>query len=237
MLSLRSYSRVPSEREADNRLNKVEAAFTLVELIIVILIIGVMMTLVGIGSGTFAFWREEGFIRKLSEVMVFLHHQAPIDQEYYRIEFDFEKNQYQVGVMKNISNADPAQLAALQDAGELSLELAAFLSPSIGENQEVIPPPSFPSLAEPEIFPPGMLIEDVHTMRGKIDARGKERAYVLFSPRGFSEFAVIHLRTSSGAPVTIAVNPFTGITEIFREYKEFSPTYGREREPRKRRRR
>jgi hypothetical protein len=67
-------------------------------------------------------------------------------------------------------------------------------------------------------------------MRGLKPASEGGTAYMLFSPRGFSEFSVIHIVLSNGAPVTILVNPFTGGTEIYREYKDFKWTYGRNKE-------
>ena len=118
-----------------------------------------------------------------------------------------------------------------QDAGNLSLELAAFLSPSSGATQTMIPPPSFPSLAEPVTLPQGVEFDDIKTMRGKHLAGEGGLAAILFSPRGFSEFSVIHLLIG-GEPVTILVNPFTGLTETYYEYKEFEWTYGRSREDR-----
>jgi prepilin-type N-terminal cleavage/methylation domain-containing protein len=203
--------------------------FTLIELLMVVAIIGIVMSLVGLRMGTFTFWREEGFIRRLSETIIFLHHQAVVDQEFYRIDFDFERNQYQVGTLitEGQDNTALSNLASSEGIGNLSLEIAAFKSPSIGTSQTLVPPASMPSLAEPIPLPEDAVFEDVRTMRGlqnkNLDGQG---AYVLFSPRGFSEFAVIHLRLKGGRPVTILVNPFTGLTDIYREYKDFEWTYG-----------
>lgn len=204
-----------------------DRGFTLIELVLVMFIIGLILTFVGVRQGTFTFWKEEAFVRKLSETIEFLHYQAVSDQAFYRLELDFGKNQYRVGVMKADTGADESLKEEAQTAGTLSLELASFLNPSLGEDQTMIPPPSFPSLAEPENFPPGVYLEDVRTMRGKQAKAEASVAYVMFSPRGFSEFAVLHFRLSNEAPVTILVNPFTGSTSIYRDYKEFEWSYGR----------
>jgi len=203
--------------------------FTLIELAIVITVIGVAMALVGIRLGTFTFWREEGFIRRLSETITFLHHQAVVDQAFYILEFnlDREKAAYRVGVINPAVEADAELMRLASDAGNLTLELAAFLSPALSRASSIIPPPSMPSLADETPFPADTYIEDVRTMRGKQLAADGGKAYVLFSPRGFSEFAVLHLRLSRGKPVTILVNPFTGLSEIYREYRDFEWTYGR----------
>lgn len=204
-------------------------AFTLIELALVIMIVGVLVALLTVRSGNFSFWREEGFLRRLSETIVLLHHQAVTDQAFYLLKFDFRKNEYSVNVMRPEEEeaSDELLQQASQDAGNLSLELAAFLSPALGKTQTLIPPPSFPSLAEPVPLPPDVSFIDVRTMRGVQDPQQNEDAYILFSPRGFSEFAVIHLRFSQGNPITILINPFTGLTEIYRSYKDFEWTYGR----------
>jgi hypothetical protein len=90
----------------------------------------------------------------------------------------------------------------------------------------MIPPPLFPSLAKPVPFPEGVTLTDVRTMRGM---KTEGTPYVHFSPRGFSEFCVIHLRLQNGSELTILVNPFTGLTEIYREYKDFEWTYGHQK--------
>jgi hypothetical protein len=185
-------------------------------------------------SSTFGFWRQESFVRQLNETLVFLHNQAVSDQAFYRMEFAFGKGKagssYRVGVLKAEPEADDRFKTLAQDAGNLTLELAAFLSPSSAGGQSMIPPPLFPSMVEPVTLPEGMKLTDVRTMRG-LKTEGKP--YILFSPRGFSEFSVIHLELQNGTPLTILVNPFTGLTEIYREYKDFEWTYGHQKDQKK----
>ncbi len=209
-------------------------AFTLLELIVVIVIIGVASAIIGIRTGNFAWWNEETTLRRISETISFLHYQAMADQSFYQLEFDLTKNQFRAGVLRP-DDAAIASLASLAvGAGNLTLELAAFQNPSAGDSQTFIPPPNYPSLAEPTKLPDGLTITDIVTMRGTIKAGDttsdisgdSTRAQIRFTPRGFSEFAVIHLRRNSGASVTILVNPFTGVTETFPEYREFAWTYG-----------
>jgi hypothetical protein len=94
----------------------------------------------------------------------------------------------------------------------------------------MIPPPSFPSLAEPTELPPTIAFEDIVTPRGKVTPDDKrENPFLLFSPRGASEFGVIHLATADNRHVTILVNPWTGVAEVFPEYKDFQWTLGKEK--------
>jgi len=210
-----------------NLVGKLATAFTLIELVIVIAIIGITMGLFLARSSTSIYWKQEAMIRKLSEMIPFLHNQAIADQAYYRLEFDFAKNSYRIGVMKAEYENEDVQDIATEGAGNLTLELAFFLNPSIGRTQTMIPPPSYPSLAEPVQLLPGTYIEDIRTMRGEKTKAQGGKAYIMFSPRGFSEFAVIHLRLGGDAPLTILVNPFTGLAEIYRDYKEFEWTHGK----------
>ena len=205
-------------------------AFTLIELVVVIAILGIVMTVVGLRLGVFSYWNEESFVRRLSETIVFLHHQAVADQSFYQLEFDFDKNTYRVGVLRSDAdiNADLSDIAT--DAGSITLELAAYLNPSVGKEFTLIPPPGFPTLAEPVVFPQGIFVERLRTVRGITERQKGAVDYIRFSPRGFSEFAVIHLGIRETAQRTILVNPFTGDTEIFNGYKDFEWTYGRGKE-------
>lgn len=205
-----------------------DKAFTLIELVIVVTIIGIALGLIGARVGTFAFWQQEGFLRRLSETIIFLHHQAVVDQAFYIMQFDLEKEppEYRVGVINPSAEGDFSLASLAPDAGNLTLELASFLSPVLGTAENIIPPPSMPSLADATVFPAQTKIEDIRTMRGKELGADRGKPYILFSPRGFSEFAVIHLRLNSEKPVTILVNPFTGLTDVYREYRDFEWTYG-----------
>lgn len=212
-------------------------AFTLLELIVVIVIIGVASAIIGVRTGNFAWWNEETSLRRISETISFLHYQAMADQSFYQLEFDLTKNQFRAGVLR----PDDAALASLASiavgAGNLTLELAAFQNPSAGDSQTFIPPPNYPSMAEETKLPDGLTIIDIVTMRGTIKpgdttseiSGDTTKAQIRFTPRGFSEFAVIHLRRTSGAEVTIVVNPFTGVTETYPEYREYTWNYGQKK--------
>ena len=204
-----------------------QLGITLIELVVVLLLIGVGFAVLAVRSGSYSFWREEAFIRELSETIVFMHHQAIADQAFYRLEIDFDTKIYSVGVIRPDADIPEELKAMASDAGNLTLELATFLSPAIGRSHTVIPPPSIPSLAEPVAIPPEIVFSDVRTMRGVHNAREGGKAYILFSPRGFSEFSVLHFETSGGDQITMLVNPFTGNTTIYRgQYRDFQWTYG-----------
>lgn len=200
---------------------------TLIELLVTITIIALSFVLVGSRLGIANYWKEEGFLRKFRETITFLYQQAVVDQVYYQLQIDFQKQQYQVFAIKpEGANEDPS-LPTQEDVGYLTQELSAILSPAIGENYSLIPPPSFPSLGDPVKIPGELSLNSLKTARGTFDSRETDKAYILFSPRGFSEFAVIHFDQGPEGKVTILVNPFVGSTEIFRTEKDFDWSYGR----------
>lgn len=207
-----------------------EKGFTIAELVLVIIIIGLAVGLLSTRLGVVDAWRENAAFKKLADTIVFINNQAVMDQVYYRMEFDLEKQQYRIGVMR------PDDTIASNTAGvnlpPLQLELANLLSPSAQGDVTMIPPPSLPSLAEPIQLPGEMYFEDIVTPRGKVKAGEKRKnPYLLFSPRNASEFGVIHVTMGNGKQFTILVNPWTGLAEVFPEYKDYQYTVNRQQSP------
>lgn len=201
--------------------------FTLVELVIVIVLFAAIFALVPLSFGSFSYWRQESFIRKLTDTIQFLFHQSVADQVFYRIEFDLVRGTYRVGALEPHTGLVVDLPTYDQGAGDLTLQLASFLNPSPGSISEMVSPAAFPSLAEPVALPDGATIEAVRNMSGQRTRERGETATLTFSPRGFSEFGVIHLKLIGGGVVTILVNPFTGIAEVHRAFKDFEWTFGR----------
>lgn len=200
--------------------------FTLIELMVVFALIAGLLALVGRGTGTFAYWREESFVRALRERLEFLHHRSIADQLYYQMELSLPENSYRIGVLRSDHDVN-SNVSVQSDSGvgSISLELAVFLNPSLGNAQTMIPPPSFPSLAQAVHLPSGCRIHSIRTRTTVHKADDAHSVYLVFNPQGFSEFAVIQLDLTSG-PVTILSNPFTGSTQVFRGYKDFQWTFG-----------
>lgn len=199
--------------------------FTFIELIFVLAIIGILFTLVGFRTGTFNFWKEEGFIRQFAETSRFLFSQSDSDQSTYQLEIDLRKNQYRIGAVRPENLVENLKAEDLQDVGLLSLEIAAILNPPSVEGETIIPPPGYPSLYEAAFPPNGMSFTSVKTSRGlisldKLSDDGK--AYIYFSPAGRSEFAVVQLKQSTGQRVTFVINPFTNLVDIYRDGRDIN---------------
>jgi prepilin-type N-terminal cleavage/methylation domain-containing protein len=200
--------------------------FTFIELLIVVLVFAIFVSVAAFRTGFISSWSEEQSLRRLLETIHFLYFQASADQAYYRLEFDFESRSYRVGVVRPEGNVNRGlNQIDLQDAGLLTIELADFLNPWLGDGETLIPPPNFPSLADRQYLPQGVELADIKTASGTLTQKDAETASILFSPRGFSEFAVIHLRLSGGQETTILINPFTGEPELFWERKDFQWTF------------
>lgn len=215
-----------------NALRHKQAGFTLIELVVVMAIIGIALGIFGIRGGSLTFYREDAFQRQLIEKIAFLHNQAVADQAYYRLEFDLNADTYRIGAMRPEDDVNTSLQDMAATAGSLSLELANFLSPSVGQAQSMIPPPNFPSLAEPVTFPAGIKVVDIKLRSGTYARSQGGVVGLLFSPRGFSEFAVIHLELRGGQVRTILVNPFTGMPESFSDYVDFEATFGSSKDKR-----
>lgn len=197
-----------------------QRGFTIAELVLVVIIIGLAVGLVSTRLGVVDGWREDAAFRKLADTIVFINNQAVMDQVYYRLEFDLENRRYRIGVVRPDDSLAPSPEGV--NLPPLQLELANLLSPNVGSDTTVIPPPSLPSLAEPIALPGEMYFEDVVTPRGKIKAGEKRKnPFLLFSPRNASEFGVIHVTMGNGNQKTILVNPWTGLAETFNEYKDY----------------
>jgi prepilin-type N-terminal cleavage/methylation domain-containing protein len=203
-----------------------QSGFTLIELILVIVIVGLATGLLAVRLGTFDFWKEQTALRKLTETIVLLNHQAVIDQSFYRLEFDLDQNLFRVGVMRD---EDPNFNGVSGiNASPLEMEESILLSPSMSSGSTMIPPPSIPSLSQPTKLPGRLVLLDVITQRGKaVRGEGREHPYLLFYPSGFSDFGVIHISTGENSSITVLSNPWTGLAEIYPGYKEFKWTLGK----------
>lgn len=168
------------------------AGLTLIELVLVIVIIGALFTLLGRGTGSFDYWKEETFLQELRDLSTFLFSQAAADQTTYRLEMS--ESSYRVGSLSSISTAGSVS------GGKLLPALMPFIIPAPPSKSDLIPPPSFPSLFEPKRAPKNLKFE-----AGNID----------FLPQGISGSSIIRLKTERGGHFSIVINPLTGISALY----------------------
>jgi prepilin-type N-terminal cleavage/methylation domain-containing protein len=207
--------------------------FTLIELILVITIVGLTIGLLTVRLGAIDFWREQTSLRRLTEAIAVLNNQAVLDQSVYRLEFDLQGNSFRAGVMRpdnagGIAAGGVGSLAGI-NLDPLEEQLADILSPETASGATMIPPPpesALSSLAEPTKLGGHYVLLDVVTADGKF-SREDEKALkpgLRFSPRGVSDFGVIHISTGGDSAITIVANPWTGLAELYPGYKDFEWT-------------
>lgn len=160
--------------------------FTLIELVLVIIIIGTLFLIVGRGTGSFTYWKEETFLQELRELSTFLFSQSAADQTHYRLELG--ENSYRVGSFEE------------DNCENLSCSLAPFLVMAPPTKKQISPPPSFPSLFKPKNTPPTLTFE---------------QSVIDFSPQGIVGASLIRIKTDRGGHFTIAINPLTGISTLY----------------------
>ncbi len=220
-----------------------ESGMTLVEVALVVILIGVLSTLAVNRIEYMVLAKQQGEIRRLLNTWEMLFNEALARGEAYRLIIDLDKGSYfvrreikaQEGVVKEVD-----YIANLRTKGEkerrknraeenlLSLEeefakedarqgldletlfyLSLFADPE--GNMRLARPLEFPSLAKEKLLDEGISIRDIKTEGGTIKA-GK--ASIRFSPRGSSEFAVIHFLINEEHVVTALLNPWTGVSKV-----------------------
>ena len=93
----------------------------------------------------------------------------------------------------------------------------------------MIPPPAesaLSALGEPTKLGGRYVLLDVVTADGKFSREDTDapKPGLRFSPRGVSDFGVIHISTGGDSAITIVANPWTGLAEFYPGYKDFEWT-------------
>jgi prepilin-type N-terminal cleavage/methylation domain-containing protein len=208
--------------------------FTLIEIAVVILIIGLVYSLVFTRSSYATYFREEGFLRQLTETISFLHQRAEIDGKAYKLEFNFTESltSNERGYWYRVREI-PVRVVQnnniTSSTGILSRQLSQLITSDIDLESNGVEPQNFPSLKEKVFLPDTLTMTDIRLQGGVITEHSSEELpSIFFSPQGFSDFAVLHFENQAQAPITILVNPFSGICTIYKEFKDFEWTFGRQ---------
>lgn len=233
-----------------------EAGFTLVEMIFVVVIIALISTFVVTRFDSLLIWKQKGDLRAFLNTWEFLFNEALARGESYRLVIDLDNNSYfvrrevaeqgdtvrQVDHLTNLrTKGEKERRGRREEEYELSLDeefkeedarqsgaLDSLFYGSIYADPEanlrLAIPLEFPALAERKTLTDGLYIRDVRTQE---DEAKKGQVFIRFSPRGASEFAVVHF-TIRDHVFTAFMNPSTGEVALRDGDLNFEWTLGNE---------
>lgn len=160
------------------------AGFTLIELSVIIVILGVMLTLIIPRLGELGEANLKRSARHLTGMIRFLRDESQARKAVYRLRFDIQAGQYWAEVMTQ--------------ANEKTMEFRRLQS---------------------EMGSEGSLSGNTTFRDVKVSSHPDD-PYISFTPDGWVENALIHLKDSNDRPFTLIVKPLTGDTELREGYLE-----------------
>jgi len=163
---------------------KKSEGFTLIELTIIIVILGVMLSLIIPRLGELGEANLKRSARHLTGMIRFLRDESQATKAVYRLRFDVQEGRYWAEVMTLTSDRTVEFLkysSAMGSEGSLS-----------GQT----------------------------TFRDVKVAGHPDDPYIQFTPDGWVENALIHLRDGDEKDFTLLVNPLMGTTELLEGYVE-----------------
>jgi prepilin-type N-terminal cleavage/methylation domain-containing protein len=158
--------------------------FTLIELAIVIVILGVMIALVAPRLGELGEANLKRSARHLTGMIRFLHEESQAKKEAYRLVFDIQDGKYWAEAPSHISDK--------------TFEYKRLQSVIAGEGS----------------------LSGQTTFRDVIVTGHPDQPFILFTPDGWIEHAIIHLRDGSERDFSLVVNALTGNTQLLDGYVE-----------------
>ncbi len=164
--------------------SKKSEGFTLIELTIIIVILGVMLSLIIPRLGEIGEANLKRSARHLTGMIRFLRDESQATKAVYRLRFDVQEGRYWAEVMSLTSD-----------------QTVEFLKYSSAMGSE------------------GSLSGQT-TFRDVKVAGHPDDPYIQFTPDGWVESALIHLRNGEEKDFTLLVNPLMGTTELRDGYVE-----------------
>lgn len=158
--------------------------FTLIELTVIIVILGVMLTLIIPRLGELGEANLKRSARHLTGMIRFLKDESQAKKAVYRLRFDVPAGHYWAEVMTRTSDQ--------------AIEFKRLSSALASEGR----------------------LSGNTTFRDVVVGSHPDDAFIQFTPDGWVEQALIHLRDGKDRDFTLTVRPLTGDTELHEGYLE-----------------
>ena len=201
-------------------------------------------------------WKQKEDIRKFAHTWEFLFHHAISRGETFRLVIDMDKDSYyvlrevrkredieveNVDYLENLRTRKEKERRAAEDEELLEVEeevrvdeerrtgdlTTQFFEMAFADPYGAIQlarPSELKSLAKPKELTDGLSFQDMRVEENETDSG---RAFIRLSPRGSSQFAVVHFLVEEEANFTVMMNPSTGKVSIKEGYEDFKWTYGK----------
>lgn len=204
-----------------------ECGFTFVELIIVLAIIAgvVVFGLNILGGSSTKNLKSTGM--QLFKIINYVYNEASLTGSYYRIVFDLDKQRYFVEYSSTpfyvIREEDEVEQIRIKNEEKFSgnededeEEEVESLAAAVGDFSE-----SDDDLLEIFELPENIKFADIQIFH-QAERASSGRVYLYFFPKGYTEFAVIHLSDMDEEDfLSLVVNPLTAAVDIFDELVEY----------------
>jgi len=231
-----------------------EAGFTLVELVVVLVLIGLLGSLGYSRVDSVLQFKQKENLRDFANTWEFLFQYSLARGESYRLVLDLDENYYQVlreipakpgevvevDLLKNLRTRREQERrekeeteTLITDEQQQQLEQEAQTGDLSEQFFHMVfsdPNRSF-KLAPPEEFPEladaNYFVAglEIKDFKNGVDTLEEGKTFIRFSPRGASQFALVHF-TVDESNFTLFMNPSSGKVSIENEYKDYEWTYG-----------
>lgn len=227
----------------------------MVELVVVIVLLGLLGSLGYSRVDSVLQFKQKENLRDFANTWEFLFQYSLARGQSYRLVLDLDENYFQVvkeiaakpgeavqvDLLKNlrtrrekirrekeenetlISQEEQAQIEQDQATGDLGEQFFGMVFSDPNRSTKLAPPDEFPELADANYFVEGLEIRD---FKNGIDTIEEGKTFIRFSPRGASQFALIHFKVDE-SDFTLFMNPSSGKVSIENQYKDYEWTYGK----------
>ena len=189
---------MPTSTPARSSDRTASSGFTLLELAVVLLILGIAVSFVAPRLRDPETAALEAAANRIATTARYLYDEAAYQRLPMRLNLDLDHQTYFVTVL----GGDP-------------------------DDPEFVPVASS-SLAKPTLLPDAVAFRDV--VLPTVGTVTEGLVFAQFSPEGWADPLVVHLRGRSGGEATMAIEPLTGRTRVAARYVVLEPD--RERDPR-----